>query len=193
PSSSCSNRSLLRPTFSSSWLSLSSSLLSCWLFNFSSTRSCKTGNTTVDGSHSFEPSLPQTCWFQMFQASRLADGVVNSRMLHQKKGVNSLSQPSCAVNNGPRGNREQNRSALQNGIRTMRSSSSPRSPWLPSSSSLGGAITSCLRHRYPSDQIICRIVPPPCNFPDRSRIAPWIGKSQDRWQTAVQTVAHSSL
>nr|BAE32169.1 unnamed protein product [Mus musculus] len=52
----------------------------------------------------------------MFQASRLADGVVNSRMLHQKKGVNSLSQPSCAVNNGPRGNREQNRSALQNGV-----------------------------------------------------------------------------
>uniref|UniRef100_A0A8C6GVH5 Uncharacterized protein n=1 Tax=Mus spicilegus TaxID=10103 RepID=A0A8C6GVH5_MUSSI len=50
----------------------------------------------------------------MFQASRLADGVVNSRMLYQKKGVNSLSQPSCAVNNGPHGNKEQNRSALQN-------------------------------------------------------------------------------
>lgn len=38
--SSCSSSSLWRPTFSSSWLSLSSSLLSCWLFSFSCTRSC---------------------------------------------------------------------------------------------------------------------------------------------------------
>ena len=38
--SSRSSSSLWRPSFSSSWLSLSSSLLSCWLFSFSCTRSC---------------------------------------------------------------------------------------------------------------------------------------------------------
>lgn len=47
--SSCSSSSLERPTFSSSWLSLSSSLVSCWLFSFSSTRSYRDSERTSVG------------------------------------------------------------------------------------------------------------------------------------------------
>lgn len=44
PLSSCSSSSLFNPIFSSSWLSLSSSLDNCWLFSFSRTKSCNSTN-----------------------------------------------------------------------------------------------------------------------------------------------------
>lgn len=44
PLSSCSRSSLFSPIFSSSWLSLSSSLDNCWFFSFSWTKSCNSTN-----------------------------------------------------------------------------------------------------------------------------------------------------
>lgn len=61
--SSCSSSSLWRPTFSSSWLSLSSSLVSCWLFSFSSTRSCRDSEKMRvgrDPSRNHREGRPQT-------------------------------------------------------------------------------------------------------------------------------------